>query len=141
MNYTLAEFFCGCGGFSRGFTNTGRFIPVLGNDIKEEALATYKFNHAILGNEPIIFNEDIRNLSLETIGNALKSRGIKIGELDCLIGGPPCQGFSQMRRSQEKEGNKVVKFKGFSKLAEDPRNDLVIRFLEIAEYVQPKYNR
>jgi site-specific DNA-cytosine methylase len=45
MPYTLAEFFCGCGGTSRGFTRSGRFNVVLGNDVKPEAIRTFAYNH------------------------------------------------------------------------------------------------
>ena len=35
---TVAEMFCGCGGLSHGFTRTGQFRVVLGNDIKKARL-------------------------------------------------------------------------------------------------------
>lgn len=139
MKYTLAEFFCGCGGFSRGFTRSGRFNAVLGNDIKKEALRTYEFNHRDDDVPPAVIRDDIRRVPLVQIRNTLAERGVRHGDLDCLIGGPPCQGFSQLRRTEEREGGKIVKFRGYSKLSDDPRNDLVLRYLEIAEYLKPKF--
>lgn len=139
MKYSVAEFFSGCGGFSRGFTNSGRFNAVLGNDIKPEALRTFSFNHCQDDIQPQTILQDIRNVPLHVIANKLRDNGIQPGELDCLIGGPPCQGFSQLRRSEERENGKVVKFRGYSKIAHDPRNDLVLRYLEIAEYLRPKF--
>lgn len=136
--YTIAEFFCGCGGFSRGFARSGRFSSLLGNDIKAAALRSYAFNHRSDDLVPATIREDIRTLSLEKITTALRERGSGPGALDCLIGGPPCQGFSQLRRSEERENGKIVKFRGYSKLAHDPRNDLVLRFLEVAEHLRPK---
>lgn len=136
--YTLAEFFCGCGGFSRGFVRSGHFSALLGNDVKAAALRSYAFNHASDDMVPITIQKDIRLLSLTDISAALHSQGCGPGELDCLIGGPPCQGFSQLRRTEERENGKIVKFRGYSKLAHDPRNDLVLRFLEIAEHLLPK---
>jgi len=56
-----------------------------------------------------------------------------------MIGGPPCQGFSQLRRSEHREKGKIVKFSGYSQLAHDPRNDLVLRYLEVAEALSPKF--
>jgi DNA-cytosine methyltransferase len=56
-----------------------------------------------------------------------------------MIGGPPCQGFSQLRRNEHREEGKIVKFSGYSQLAHDPRNDLVLRYLEIAEALRPKF--
>lgn len=137
--YTLAEFFCGCGGFSSGFVRSGRFSVLLGNDIKKAALRSYAFNHSADNVIPAIIHQDIREISLTRIAQALKKKGCARGELDCLIGGPPCQGFSQLRRSEERENGKIVKFRGYSKLAHDPRNDLVLRFLEVAEYLRPKF--
>jgi len=78
-------------------------------------------------------------LEVDTIHAELKEQGIAQGDLDCMIGGPPCQGFSQLRRTEQREKGKIVKFSGYSQLAHDPRNDLVLRYLEIAEALRPKF--
>lgn len=139
MKYTLAEFFCGCGGTSRGFTRSDRFNVVLGNDVKAEALRTYAHNHSKDDIAPETIRQDIRTLKVETIENALRERGVQPGDLDCMIGGPPCQGFSQLRRSEHREEGEIVKFRGYSQLAHDPRNDLVLRYLEVAAALRPKF--
>lgn len=133
--YTVAEFFCGCGGFSHGFWQSGRFRPVLGNDIKRFALQTFRANHSHDG-EPAVLEQDVRSVPDARILEALEQQGV--GELDCLIGGPPCQGFSQMRRTAGRQGSKIVRFGGYNKLDQDPRNDLVLRFLEVAAALNPK---
>ncbi|WP_137896773.1 DNA cytosine methyltransferase [Ramlibacter sp. 2FC] len=137
--YSLAEFFCGCGGTSRGFTRSGRFNVAFGNDVKDEALRTFEFNHAHDDVPPATIRKDIRLLDVESIHNALKDRSIAKGDLDVMIGGPPCQGFSQLRRNEHREEGKIVKFSGYSQLAHDPRNDLVLRYLEVAEALGPKF--
>lgn len=137
--YSLAEFFCGCGGTSRGFTRSGRFNVALGNDVKEEALRTFEFNHVNDDIPPSTIQQDIRLLDVESIHNTLKDRGIAKGDLDVMIGGPPCQGFSQLRRNEHRDEGKIVKFSGYSQLAHDPRNDLVLRYLEVAEALRPKF--
>ncbi len=137
--YTVAELFCGCGGFSQGFSQSHRFDVVFGNDIKPEALRTFAFDHTTERGAPEIFLGDIRLASTRDIVAALERKGIRKGELDCLIGGPPCQGFSQMRRGEERNGSEIVKFTGYNRLDQDPRNDLVLRFLEIADELQPKF--
>ncbi len=137
--YTLAEFFCGCGGTSRGFTRSGRFNVALGNDVKAEALKTFEFNHRHDDLPPATVRQDIRLLDVDTIHAKLKDKGIGKGDLDCMIGGPPCQGFSQLRRTEQVKKGKIVKFSGYSQLAHDPRNDLVLRYLEVAEALRPKF--
>lgn len=139
MKYTLAEFFCGCGGTSRGFTRSGRFNVVLGNDVKAEALKTYAYNHRKDDIAPATIQQDIRTLKVSTIENELRERGVRPGDLDCLLGGPPCQGFSQLRRSEHREEGEILKFRGYSQLAHDPRNDLVLRYLEVAAALRPKF--
>lgn len=139
MKYTLAEFFCGCGGTSRGFTRSGRFNVVLGNDVKAEALRTFAYNHQKDDVPPATIRQDIRTLKVAQIEAALQERGVQPGDLDCMIGGPPCQGFSQLRRTEHREEGKIVKFRGYSQLAHDPRNDLVLRYLEVAEALRPKF--
>lgn len=137
--YTVAELFCGCGGFSQGFFRSHRFDVVLGNDIKPAALRTFAFNHTTERGTPEIILKDIRLTSRATILAAFARKGIHPGDLDCLIGGPPCQGFSQMRRGAERRDNDIVNFTGYNRLDEDPRNDLVLRFLEVARILEPKF--
>lgn len=62
---------------------------------------------------------DVRKLKGKDILNAL---GMKEGELDCVMGGPPCQGFSQAGRQ----------------LIADPRNNLVYEFGRLIVELQPK---
>ncbi len=135
-NYSVAELFCGCGGFSHGFCRTGRFHTVLGNDVKNFALKTFKANHKYGDVEPAIIEKDIRTVSDSEIVELLKTKGVE--NLDCLLGGPPCQGFSQMRRTKARGNSKIARFGGYNKLDQDPRNDLVLRFLEIAAVLNPK---
>jgi DNA (cytosine-5)-methyltransferase 1 len=137
--YTVAELFCGCGGLSHGFKRTRRFNIVFGNDLKKAALKTFVANSAGAHGAPEIVDDDIRRALIEDIESALKRKGVGPGELDCLVGGPPCQGFSQMRRSEERLDSELVRFKGYNRLDEDPRNDLVLRFLEIANALRPKF--
>lgn len=134
--YSVAELFCGCGGFSHGFWRTGRFETALGNDVKKFALETFRLNHTHGAHEPAVIEQDIRTVPDAEIIKLLKTKGVE--NLDVLLGGPPCQGFSQMRRTEGRRDSKVVRFGGYNKLDQDPRNDLVLRFLEIAAALNPK---
>ena len=134
--YSVAELFCGCGGFSHGFWRTGRFETALGNDVKKFALETFRLNHSHGTHEPAVIEQDIRTVPDSEIIKLLNTKGVE--NLDVLLGGPPCQGFSQMRRTEGRRGSKVVRFGGYNKLDQDPRNDLILRFLEIAAVLNPK---
>jgi site-specific DNA-cytosine methylase len=106
---------------------------VLGNDIKKAALRTFIENHSRRQQPPDVLDGDIRSISIHQIEEALGKQGVAGNGLDCLIGGPPCQGFSQMRRSEERQEDGLVRFKGYNKLNEDPRNDLDARVSPGAE--------
>ena len=66
-----------------------------------------------------LFIGDVRKLTADRI---LSSIGMKIGELDCVFGGPPCQGFST-------SGKRNVY---------DPRNSLVFEFARMVCELKPK---
>lgn len=112
--FTCIDLFCGCGGFSKGFEQAG-FKIVLGTDIWEDALITYKRNFP---NAKII-NQDIVQLSGKDL---LNKTGLNNENIDVIIGGPPCQGFS---------------VSGF-RLIDDPRNKLYKSFVRLVNEIQPK---
>jgi DNA (cytosine-5)-methyltransferase 1 len=95
--YRVVDLFCGCGGLSRGLERTGRFSTVFGVDIDPAALNTFQRNHGMAaGRPPSVWCGDIRDLSIGVIQETLSNHGItKRGDLDCLVGGPPCEGFSR----------------------------------------------
>jgi DNA (cytosine-5)-methyltransferase 1 len=99
------DLFCGAGGLSLGLEAAG--IPsAFALDTDPAAVATYQKN---IGPQARV--GDVRDPRLvDEIASA-------IGRTDyVLVGGPPCQGFSQQRRGKDV----------------DPRNDLVLRYAEIA---------
>lgn len=112
--YTCVDLFCGCGGFSKGFFDAG-FNIELGTDIWTEALATYKKNIS----NAVTVEADVTDLS----GKELLNRaGLEAEDVDVIIGGPPCQGFS---------------VSGF-RMIDDPRNKLYKSFVRIVNEIQPK---
>lgn len=84
--WTAIDLFCGAGGLSEGFRQAG-FHVLAGNDIDPHAARTFIASHstARLLPGPI---EEVSACDL------LRSAGLRKGELDCLVGGPPCQAFS-----------------------------------------------
>jgi DNA (cytosine-5)-methyltransferase 1 len=131
--YSVFDAFCGCGGLSYGFGMTGRFHALLGNDIKPEAVETFQHNHETLeGHRPGGLVEPIENLAPEDL-RELMAHGKGDGgfRLDCLIGGPHCEGFSQ-NRTINGMGSRTHKF------IDDPRNQLFQWFVRLAAALQPR---
>ncbi len=111
------DLFCGCGGISVGLRDAG-FHIVAGIDIEKKYLISFKHNFP----ESKALNTDITTVSPQEF---MASVGLKPGELDLLVGGPPCQGFS-----------KNVPRK--NRFLEDPKNLLVKSFLDYGEALDPK---
>ena len=83
--YTLIDVFSGIGGFHIGFLDTKRFNLSLAIDYNDDC---EKFHHNNFPEHPF---EKI-DLSKINESKFWKKKGIK--NVDVLIGGPPCQGFS-----------------------------------------------
>lgn len=108
----VVELFCGCGGTSKGFEMAGYEIA-MGIDIHEPSIKTFKHNHpnayTILG--------DIKQINPEVIKDLIPY------EIDVLIAGIPCQGFSLNNRKRH-DG--------------DERNFLYKEFVRFAKILKPK---
>lgn len=113
--FTCLDLFSGAGGLSRGFLDAG-FDVVLGVDYDDAALKTFKANHG----SAEALKLDLFNLeNINVIINYLKENNI---ELDVLIGGPPCQGFSL---AGPRDMN-------------DKRNTLYTAMVKLAEKIKPQ---
>ena len=92
---SVVDLFCGCGGLSRGLERTGRFKVLLGVDNNRAALDTFVRNHGG-SSPPDAHLGDMRLLPKEVVWDALRKLDArKPGDLDLLVGGPPCEGFSR----------------------------------------------
>ncbi len=107
--------FAGVGGCSLGFRQAGYEIRYAA-DVGADAVESYRRNFAATPCETV----DIGELGLEPV---LESSGLKRGELDILLGGPPCQGFSSAG----------------AKFADDPRNLLLRHYVRLLEGLRPKW--
>lgn len=114
---TLIDLFCGCGGMSAGL-QLERFRVLAGFDTNAVALRTFQRNHP----RARAIDADLSTIEPSEIMHDL---GLKAGELDCLIGGPPCQGFSKNVPRRQR-------------FLEDPRNQMVSRFLDFVKAFRPK---
>lgn len=88
--YKVLDLFCGCGGISEGFSLAG-FEIAGGIDFNEYATVTFKHNFA----KAIVHNIDISIFPDDQIDK-------EYGNVDVIVGGPPCQGFSSANRWQKK---------------------------------------
>ena len=92
MDYSYIDLFCGAGGLSAGFNRAG-FQNVFSVEFNPEFAKTYRRNfpsHKLLV-------EDICDISNERIKELIGDK-----EVDVIIGGPPCQGFSYITRLRTK---------------------------------------
>nr|WP_040365318.1 DNA (cytosine-5-)-methyltransferase [Bacillus coahuilensis] len=88
--YKVLDLFAGAGGLSLGFSQTGRFETVMAVEINENAAKTYTQNHKIKVN-----TQDIRSIDFSDYKKFPKLRDVSV-----IIGGPPCQGFSNANRQK-----------------------------------------
>lgn len=111
----VIDLFCGCGGLSLGFKLAGYNI-VGGVDLNKDAIETFNYN----------FNNakgiccDLLEMDTDEI---IKKFG-DLKNIDVIIGGPPCQGFSSANRYKKEE--------------EDDRNKLFFEFVKFVDLAEPK---
>ena len=113
---TCVDLFCGAGGFSRGFLDAG-YNVVLGVDYDDAALKTFQMNH---GNTYAMKLDLFDSGNIEKIIQYLESIGVS--DLDVLVGGPPCQGFSYAGKME----------------IDDERNFLYLAMVKLTERLKPK---
>lgn len=99
--YNVVDLFSGAGGLSRGFLDAG-FNVVLGVDFDDAALKTFKENH---GNAEVLKLDLFNHHNISEIENYLSSNSI---DIDVLVGGPPCQGFSLAGKREEFDKRNVL---------------------------------
>lgn len=103
----IISLFSGCGGLDLGFTQAG-FEIVFANEFDKAIWETYEKNHSCPLN-----HQDIRNISASDIPDA-----------DGIIGGPPCQSWSEA---------------GARRGINDPRGQLFLEYIRILKEKQPKF--
>lgn len=114
-SYNFIDLFAGAGGLSLGFSQMG-FHNLFAIDNSPEACHTYRYNFP----KHCLLEQGIDSLSKQQIRKILSGK-----EVDVIIGGPPCQGFSMA-------GNPGRTF------VDDPRNWLFKEFARVVDIVRPK---
>lgn len=112
VGFRVVDLFAGAGGLSEGFRQAG-FKIVGGSDIDPDAAATFQLNFA----DADFVTGDIRTKRVRSNIMDIASAA------DVLVGGPPCQAFSQVRNH--------------SRLIDDPRNSLYREFTQVIRRTRP----
>lgn len=101
----LIDLFAGCGGLTEGFHLEG-YEPVFAVEWDAAAAATYAVN----------FGSHVVYQDIASIGRS------DIPDADVVVGGPPCQGFSQLGTRDP----------------DDPRNHLWLEYAKVVDWVRPR---
>lgn len=124
----LIDLFCGCGGFSLGAMEAASANNInlridLAIDLDKDCIEVYKNNI----NNAKVFNKDICEILPGNIGAGLsfeeKQLQRKIGKIDIILAGPPCQGHSNLNNKTRRN---------------DPRNQLYLKVIRAIEVLKPK---
>jgi len=105
--YRMIDLFAGCGGLTCGFVSTGHFTPVAAVEHDLSAAATYAANHG----------ED--HIHWGAIEDWVTG---ELPDADIVVGGPPCQGFSNLGKRS----------------STDPRNELWRHYMHTLLAVRPR---
>lgn len=132
MKFALIDLFAAPGGLSLGFEMAG-FRSLAAVDVDSRGMKTYSYNfpdsEAITG--------DIRELDTREL---MKRIRISRGDVDVVVGGPPCQGFSTIGRvkiaSLVRKGVWNLK-NSHPRFIDDPRNILYREFVRIVRDLEP----
>jgi DNA (cytosine-5)-methyltransferase 1 len=118
MRLTVLDLFCGLGGLSLGFDFTEAFETIGGIDNFHWAVQTFYANHSC---KPRLLCQphDLSQLDPAVVVDELGAKP------DVIVGGPPCQGFSDAGRR-------------LSDLGEDRRNHLVFHFFRFVRDIRPE---
>lgn len=109
----VISLFSGCGGLDLGFERAGFNIPVA-NEFDKTIWATFKANHP----NTHLIEGDVRQIAKEDIEQYID------GEVDGIIGGPPCQSWSEA---------------GSLKGIKDARGQLFFDYIRILKEFRPKF--
>ncbi len=111
----VIDLFAGVGGLSYGFAHDDDFEIIAANEILLDMAKAYELNHPSVK----MYCKDIKDFGIEDLNNDFN---IKKGDIDLIIGGPPCQAYSTVGK----------------RLIDDPRGKLLQEYYRVLKEVDPK---
>jgi DNA (cytosine-5)-methyltransferase 1 len=111
----VIDLFAGVGGLSYGFAHSDSFEIVAANEILSPMARAYSINHPGVA----VYNIDIAEFGSQQLRDDL---GLEPGEIDIVVGGPPCQAYSTVGK----------------RLINDPRGKLFQEYFRILQEIRPK---
>jgi len=118
---TCIDLFAGCGGFSLGLNRAGLKI-LAAIDFDPKAVEVYRANFP---DHPQVLCEDLTKFAPADL-----EKLIGTNRVDVIAGGPPCQGFSQVRqRDGANNGERLI---------HDPRRTLYQQYFKYVDHFRPK---
>jgi DNA (cytosine-5)-methyltransferase 1 len=132
--YSVVDLFGAPGGLSLGFKMSGYFKILACVDNDPVAAATYAYNL----NEAKVITSEIQK-AYAFLYEIKKNWG----EIDVVMGGPPCPGFSVVGRVKIASLARTGKWNHLKnthpKFIDDPRNDLYKYFVRVVKKLRPKF--
>jgi DNA (cytosine-5)-methyltransferase 1 len=111
----VVDLFAGVGGLSYGFAKDDRFEIIAANEILPNMAKAYQLNHKNVK----VYCKDIKDFG---IGDLKKDFNINSGDIDLIVGGPPCQAYSTVGK----------------RLIDDPRGKLFQEYYRVLKEINPK---
>lgn len=114
----IIDLFSGAGGLGFGFEKAG-FVTKIAVDNDPQACAAHEENFP----HCLVLRSNIEDLARDPAQTVCAVNGLQTSEIDGIVGGPPCQGFSYIGERN----------------ASDERNLLTSRFMDIVLGIKPKF--
>ena len=111
----IVDLFAGVGGLSYGFAYDDAFEIVAANEIMPNMAKAYQLNHPSVK----VYNKDVKDFGISDLE---KDFGIRSGDIDLVVGGPPCQAYSTVGK----------------RLVDDPRGKLFQEYYRGLKELSPK---
>ena len=111
----VVDLFSGVGGLTYGFAHDDNFEIIAANEILPNMAKAYELNHPTVK----MYCKDVASFGIDDLN---RDFNLKEGEIDIVVGGPPCQAYSTVGK----------------RLTGDPRGNLFQEYYRVLKEVKPK---